>query len=206
MKINSTSLYSAANTLTLIQTIAAISGSLTSSLISLWDNGSTCSLITKSAAQRLNLIGEPVCISIETAIGTTVIDSFLYRLPLVDTLGNIHHVNVYAVENISNILRSVDISKVKNIFSQEVQDKWRLLERATGEIELLLGLNVFALHPRELECSGNLKVMSSQFGSGYLLGGCHADIVSDSIEWSETVSNIRLAKHTVNKISVQPAY
>ena len=42
------------------------------------------------------------------------------------------------------------------------------------------------------EVRGNLKVMSSMFGSGYLLAGVHPAIRSTRIGCSEAVSNIRL--------------
>ena len=200
-QVNSTALCRSDNVITLLQSVSTLSGSLTT----FWDNGSTCSLITKVAAERLNLLGEPVCIGVETVTGKQIIDSQRYSVNLVDIGGNNHAVTVFAVETISNRLKSVEISKIKHEFSSDIQRKWDLIQIPGGEVELLVGLNAFSLHPRDLECSGNLKVMQSQFGTGYLLGGSHPNITSNKIELSDTVSNIRHS-HVINAISIAPSY
>ena len=202
LNVNATSMFVADNVMTLVQNIHTVSGPITA----FWDNGSTCSLITKKSAARLQLHGEPVSITVETVTGKESMESHMFSITLVDVHGKQHNVTVFAVDKISNELKSIEIVDVKNEFSDDVQEKWNLLERPEGEIELLIGLNAFGLHPHNYECQGNLKVMSSQFGTGYLLGGSHPNIQPNKIEWSETVSNIRYSTFTVNKISVNPSY
>ena len=206
-KINATKFGNADDILLLVQTIPTMSGAINC----FWDNGSTCCLITRSAAHRLNLFGEPMSITIKTVSGLQTLDSQAYQVSLVDTYGKHHIITAFCVDNISSHLKSVDISNVKGEFSGEMQSKWDMLDRPTGEIELLVGLNAFSLHPRELEVNSNLKVMVSSFGTGYLLGGAHSKINLPSIEWNETVSSIRLASsqksvsyasHTVNTVSI----
>ena len=202
LKVNSTAMFVSENVITLVQDTLSLSGSLTT----LWDNGANCSLITKEAAQRLELFGDPVSITVETVTGSETLDSHMYTVSLIDVKGEVHKVTVFAVEKISNHLEAVEIHDAKGEFSEEVQRKWDCLKRPTGEVELLIGLNAFALHPQDLECRGNLKVMASQFGTGYLLGGSHPNIHPNKIEWSDTVSNIRHSSLTINKISIKPTY
>ena len=203
VRVNSTSLDNADDILLLVQTISTTSGPLNC----LWDNASTCSLITNSAAERHQLPGEPMTIIIETVSGIRRVESYAYRVSLKDIKGDEYVITAYSVESISNQLKSVDISQVKGEFSKDLVEKWHLLDRPAGEIEILIGLNKFSLHPRDLECRGNLKVMSSLFGTGYLLGGSHPKVKAEQIQWNETVSNIRMSSvHTVNRVSVKPNY
>ena len=202
-QINSTSSSKTSNVLLLAQTVSTVSGLINC----FWDNGSTCCLIKKSAAVRLQLPGEPMHIDIETACGKKTLESAAHHVPLVDKLGQTHVITAFSVENISNHLKSIDTTNVKGEFSADMQNKWNLLDRPAGDIEILIGVNHFGLHPCELECVGNLKVMSSQFGTGYILGGFHQSIKSDNVQFDNTVQNIRLSNsHSINAISIQPSY
>ena len=125
---------------------------------------------------------------------------------------------MFGVENISNHLTKVDLSEVQMEFSDKVQSMWSQLEDSpSAEIDVLIEHNACGLHPTYLEVRGNLKVMSSMFGSGYLFAGAHPAIRSKKIGWNEAVSNIRFSSPQksklppsliVNKIrvSVKPKY
>ena len=78
-------------------------------------------------------------------------------------------------------------------------------------------MNAFGLHPTDLEVRDNLKLMSSKFGSGFMLAGSHPGLASTPIEFNEDVSYIRLGSIPsmvqsvsldVNavKISVKPSH
>ena len=56
---------------------------------------------------------------------------------------------------------------------------------------MLLGSEIASLHPDTLEKAGDLKVMKSQFGTGYLVTGTHDSIKVEDIAWPESVSAIR---------------
>ena len=64
-----------------MQTISTKSGSANC----LFDNCATCCLITKNAAERLNLIGEKSAFFLRTVAGKLVIESYAYNLTLIDT-------------------------------------------------------------------------------------------------------------------------
>ena len=64
-------------------------------------------------------------------------DSNAYYISLVDRKGSNHALTVFGVENTSNYLCKVNVSAVKSQFSQELQDKWDLLEsRPSGDIDV----------------------------------------------------------------------
>ena len=199
----------ASNVLLSVQSIAT-SGD--QNIVSMFDNGATCCLISKSAASRLNLQGKDTNLLIRTVTGLKVLPSFSYSVPLYDKNNRDYEIRAYEIESISNDISPNDLSGVKHLFSKKVQQKWKSIEnRPAGAIELLIGTNVLGLHPRDHECKGNLKVMSSLFGSGFLLTGSHHAIKSSNITWNEDVSTIRhsvvtSSAHTVNRVSVVPNY
>ena len=59
------------NVILTIQTINSTTGAVTC----FYDDGSTCCLITYDAADRMNLLGEPVILLVKTAIGIKEMDS-----------------------------------------------------------------------------------------------------------------------------------
>ena len=199
-----------ANVLLSVQSVETTSGNVNC----FFDNGSTCCLITFAAARRLKLIGKPISITISTAIGEEMIRSEFYYVTLVDIHGAHHVVTVFGVEKISNSLKDVEIANVKSYFSPKVQDIWSQVDkRPVGEVDIIIGQNAAGLHPSEFESQENLKVMSSIFGSGYVLCGWHPLVKSASIQWGKTVSNIRLselqksemqrlATYSINRIGV----
>ena len=56
-----------------------------------------------------------------------------------------------------------------------------LMRRPEGEIDLLVGIHEAGLHPRVLSCVGNLRLMSNQFGSGYLLDGSYEQLSNSPV-------------------------
>ena len=215
IKINSTDVNNveSPNVLLLLQQITSKSGALTA----FYDNGSTCCLITFSAAEKLNLHGEPILISIKTTIGNKTLRSYAYQITLIDNKGINHTITAFGVTNISNHQNVVDVSRLCDKFSKEVQDDWDLIEQPEGEIELLIGMNALGLHPTDIEVRDNLKFMSSNFGTGRMLAGSHPALNSSPMEFNEDVSYIRLASiknmvrpDSVNvnnvKVSVKPSH
>ena len=191
----------ASNVLFSIQAIPSAKGKVVNGM---FDNCATCSLISKSAAHRLQLKGKAANLFIKTVNGGKVVKSCSYAVPLFDKNKKCHHVTAYEIESISDNISENDISGVKHLFSAETQSLWDLIKnRPTGEIDVLIGSNVLGKHPRDMECKGNLRVKSSLFGSGYVISGSHPSIKSKNFTWNEDVSAIR---HVVNRVTVQPNY
>ena len=139
------------NVLLLHQSIMTLSGSVNC----FFDNGSSCCLITFTAATRFNLFWEPVTLIITTVTGKEHLDSFAYSVSLVDKNQETHVITAYGISSISNDLQQVDISGTKAEFSQDTHCIWHHLEnRPQGEIELLVGMNRCCLHPCDMRSSG----------------------------------------------------
>ena len=86
----------------------------------------------------------------------------------------------------------MNLDNLKGVFSPATQLIWNKVDtRPTGEVELLVGQNYAGLHPNEHESNGNIKVMKSKFGTGYVLSGCHSSVSSARVKWDTTVSSIR---------------
>ena len=174
----------------------------------LFDNAASCCLMTERAAKQLNLQGQPISLDISTAIGSRSFNSFVYTVPLIDRNNNSHSITAIGVDRIADYMPSGDVSKVKHLFSSDIQRQWDCIEaRPTGEIELLVGLNFLGLHPTDIECVENLKVSSSIFGNQFILSGTHQAISTKEIAWHEDVSSIRhfsSSSHaSINNISVK---
>ena len=83
----------------------------------------------------------------------------------------------------------MEITGVKKLFSKSARKKWDwLADRPEGEIELLIGSEMAGLHPDTLEKVGDLKIMKSQFGHGFLMTGRHPSISVEGVYWPENVS------------------
>ena len=200
------------NVLLTMQTLSTKTGSVNC----VFDNCATCCLITRNAAEQLNLFGEHIQFGIKTVTGDKVIDSRAYLITLIDKEQKEHTITAFEGENILDNEIAVDTSEVKHLFSETIQERWKLYEeRPKGEIDLLIGENVCGLHPVTMETVGHLKIKSSIFGSGHVLSGFHPDIHSQTIRWSEDVQHIRnfapgstytknVPNAVVNRISIKP--
>ena len=192
------------NVLLSMQTLSTNEGTVNC----LFDNCATCSLITEPTAKLLNLLGEPIKLSIFTVTGSKIIDSVLYNVPLMDNNNVTHNVKMWQVENISDSPEQVDISGVKHLFSPQVQQQWSsIASRPSGAMDILLGADCMGLHPVDLERRGNMRVLSSSLDPGLILIGSHSSIRSRGIKLNEEVSSIMYCAHAaVNRLSVQPVY
>ena len=176
----------------------------------LFDNCSSCCLITKDAAKRFNLLGEKTSFVLHTVNGEKIIESHAYTIILIDNKEEEHCITVYEVENISDSIAHVSLSGVKHLFNEAVQDLWELIDdRPSGEAYILIGENVCGLHPTDWIVNGNLKIKLSKFGSGYVMTGAHSGINSKPMIWNESVAHIRnysakRPEFCVNRVSIKP--
>lgn len=71
----------------------------------------------------------------------------------------------FEVKDISESIHDVDISGVKSDFSPDVQREWESIQttRPTGQIDLLIGVNVFGLHHVDFELHRILRIKVSKF-------------------------------------------
>ena len=184
-----------------IQFIPTVRGNM---LKTMFDNCASCTLITRPAAACLQLKGKMYNMSVRTVTSVKVVQSYAYIVPLYDKNKECHFITAYEIESIASNISEVDISAVKHLFSDDTQAMWDIIKnRPTGEIDLLIGSSVLGLHPRDLECIGNLRVLSSLFDGGYIITGSHPSIKPSDVTWNEDVAAIR---HVINRVTVEPVY
>ena len=97
---------------------------------------------------------------------------------MVDMGGKVHKVMAYSIEIITAPTEEADLKPALEVFP-EVKDLCNIL-RPTGNVDLLLGIQDANLHPYlakpNKHCVGKLRLLTSRFGSGYLLDGSHPEI------------------------------
>lgn len=170
-----------------IQAVPTLSG-----LINVFfDDGSTCTLILHSAAQRLGLSGEEVEVEVTTVIAVTKTFSKIYTLTLFDINNEKHEIQAVGMERLNGQIKEIKVDGVKKLFSPEIQSVWdRVNSRPTGEVELLVGSDNLGLHPSEIEVHGNLKMYQSNFASGYVLRGSHPALEYLDLSNSSTSASV----------------
>ena len=119
VSIHSTSLLSSSFVLLLVQSIPTPTGSL----VTFFDNGATCCLITYNAASRLQLTGESVTLDVHTVTETSTINSTAFSVKLLDANNGEHIITAYALHNISSDIRKVEVSQARSEFSPHVQNR-----------------------------------------------------------------------------------
>ena len=96
---------------------------------------------------------------------------------MVDRKGTVHRVLAYSIDTITAPTDSVDIRPALKVFP-EVQGFE--ISRPKGDVDLLLGIQDANLHPFLANPNkhrvGKLCLLSSKFGTGYLLDGSHPNI------------------------------
>ena len=129
-----------------------------------WDNGSTCSLVQNSTVEMLGCPGEPVSVSIETVNGVITRDTKLYCVELLTHSGERVIIRAFGVEKISEVMSLLNLSRVKDKFSSEVQTQWgKISKRSEGPVHLLVGDEYAGYHPAQFDTRDNLVVCRSMF-------------------------------------------
>ena len=104
-------------------------------------------------------------------------ESTVYWVPLVDRQGVEHNVMAYAMDNITAPMEADDVTGAEELFPMVSK---ALLKRPSGPVDLLVGIHMAGIFPylanREEHLKGNLRLMTSIFGTGFLLDGDHAEI------------------------------
>ena len=143
-----------------------------------WDTGSNINLVRKKFVEKLGLEGTPVTQYLQTTgRGSEAWHTMAYWIPLVDTVGDEHKFLAFEMGTITAAQESVDVSGAMQLFPalQELSQ----IRRPEGEVDLLVGVQHAPLHPR-LESEENvvqsLRLLTSQFGTGYVLDGVHSGI------------------------------
>ena len=138
------------------------------------DNGSDTSFIMERVAKKFNfkMVGKTKLKIHTISGGKSVMQSKLYEVPISTQTRGVFTVVAYSVpECITNPCSLLDLEKLQNIFpNMDVA----VLQRSSKPVEMLLGLDAFALHPKQtIKSDGNnLDIQVGELGQ-CLVGSHH---------------------------------
>ena len=162
-----------------------------------FDDGSSCSLITHKLAGFLGLKGRHVTQYMEVAgRDFEKHETKLYQLELVDKFGNVYPLSLMGIDKIASNPGEIDVGIAYEIFPHVPA---LALDRPHGEVGLLLGQDNVTLLPWGGDgpnLVGNLRVMNTRFGSGFVLGGSHKDIPQTGVRYTEEAKKLCSARFT----------
>ena len=98
----------------------------------------------------------------------TCVESYQYTISLLDERGTSYSVKAYGIEKITNDITSVGVESIAHLFKDVSTFD---LQRPAGSVDLLIGLEYAAWHPRRVQSSGHLLLLKNQFG--ICIGGSH---------------------------------
>ena len=185
-----------------LDVVYGIAGNSTK-LVGFFDDGSNCSVIRTALAEQLGLWGDPVTLELGTVNATTVVNTKLYCVELVDMSGTRHLVRAFGLETLSGPLPIVSLKMIKGEFSVTVQLNWEKLARPGGEVDLLIGSEMAHLHPVHMETVGRMVVKTSIFGQGWVLNGAHEAVDCGTVSFDRNVQIIRSGHYSSNRIVVK---
>ena len=159
-----------------------------------FDGGANVNLVSKEFIRRAKLPGRPVFQSLVTT-GANEADwhTEAYHVPIVDRWGEEHTILAYSMGDITKPIEEVDLRLALQIFP-ELGGDYNKIKRPRGKVDLLIGTNDVRLHPYLADprkhLQGNLRLMTSMFGSGLLVDGSHPSIkVGPHRNYQEEASN-----------------
>ena len=138
----------------------------------IWDSGSTTSIVTFDFAKQAQLKGVDCQFQISGVGGEVkMIDTKLYIVPLIDANGDSHEICAFGMQDITSYTTEL----CAEILSQDFQEiSPSDLDFADGRMDLLVGMNHADLMPVQKTVQGRLVLYKSVFGTGYLVGGLHS--------------------------------
>ncbi|KAL9955853.1 hypothetical protein ACROYT_G037242 [Oculina patagonica] len=135
----------------------------------LWDTGASLCFITNAKARAENLKGIKTQLSIIKVGGESEnVDTFKYKLPLIDKQGKTVVFDVYGIDKITSPIPAVNIKGISKLFKDVSEEE---LTRPTGEVDALIGYEYADFHPSKEQSSGHLLLLRNQFGR--CVGGTH---------------------------------
>ena len=102
-----------------------------------------------------------------------------YHISLINRGGKSHKILAYSIGTITSPVEDVDLRPALKEFP-DLKGDYSKIFRPTGDVDLLIGINDAHLHPYLAKpgkhCRGKLRLLTSRFGTGYLLDGSHPEI------------------------------
>ena len=144
-----------------------------------WDCGSNVCLVTAEFARRSGWIPMEVTLRMQTTgRKADTMQTRSYWVLLVNTEGETERVLAYEMPSITAPLGRVDVSAAMKVFPQ--LKNIAEVARPEGAIDILIGIQYAGMHPApqcaDTDVRGDLRLLTSRFGTGRLLDGQHPDI------------------------------
>lgn len=155
-----------ADAMLLVQEIPTAEGGL---CLSLWDSGSTVSLVTFTFAEKEGLRGSPCHLDLGGVQGTNAsLNTKLYCVSLRDRDGVVHNIFAFGVEKITSPIPPLNTAEARKMFPDYAH---ALTDRDSCQVELLIGIREAALHPIRIASEKKVSIFQSKFGTGCVLAG-----------------------------------
>ena len=159
-------------TLLLLQDLKVMDSDLARSC---WDNGSNRILVAHDYARRNNLRSQKIAFRLDVVgVKGDPQDGVLYELTLVENDGSMRKVWGFGVDTIMDPPEPVNLTPIRHLFPHLPDSVFIPLPRKP--VDLLIGNNFFQLHPdggQGRNAVGDIKVLDSSFGSGWVIAGTH---------------------------------
>ena len=154
-------------------------------LVVFYDTGSNVSLCRTDWCKAVGLVGTEVVKVIHTASGQQKEWwTQMYHIPLTKIDGSVVTVLAMGLDQVTADIDKMDHSQAAAMFPEVEKIK---LTRPYGSVDLLLGIHMAELFPTQMKEShrvGNLRLLSSVFGSGFMLDGAHPSVKPHGGEYS----------------------
>ena len=155
-----------------------------------FDKGSTCSMVTKKMVKLMGLESIRRTVVVQSFGHTDTIDTEFVVLEVLKEDGLVALIRAYVVESITS-MAEVDIpEELKRLFRKG--SDWPSA-RFHGEIDILLGIEELALHPKRIDIVDNLGIFRSPLSSITMLGGRHEKIHPAKMEFSQACMMMKRA-------------
>ncbi|KAK4322373.1 hypothetical protein Pmani_006887 [Petrolisthes manimaculis] len=165
--------------------------------------GSDITLVTHHVAEKLRLKGKDINLSM-IKVGNVLenYSSKEYCIPLVDRSSQIWEIKAVGIDEISaKISKKIDVTRVPELFVGVSNHE---IDRPSGEINMLIGVNYSELLPRVVQTNEGLLLLENPFGLS--IRGKHNSISNSD----NTDNNITVRTHKVstamnlNEIKIEP--
>ena len=167
-----------------------------------FDNGSNRCLVRNDFATQQRFPKENVKLRLKSpGIPERIEETCYYTFVVTDNHGTATKVWAFGVDDIIDCPDHVDLSPIRHMFPHLPDGAFTA--QPTSQVKILIGNNFLSLHPRGGDgqnASGNLRMLESNFGSGWVLAGTHPAL---SVSCTG-LNQVALAVARINRCDMKP--
>merc|ERR1712055_1269804 len=117
---------------------------------------------------------------------------------LEDRKGNLHSVTALGLDAVTTLPQDPDLGPIRSLLAGYPED---MFHRPQGRVDLLLGLRSTRLHGKVVRELGDLRVLETLFGCGWVLKGCHLNLSFNHLNQLPLLS---ADAHSLNRAEQSP--